>query len=241
MAPTTAGVLVPFQTTVDTTADSCWTPVRVAARLAEPVVGLAEQPAPLDGPVSWGVYLAAVDAGVPLPPLTPEWAVDFALPLATWARPVPDGEQPDPRLLTADGRVWGWACSRALYDVDAHTAVDVRRKPATAQMARYTGERKHHSGLGPHKARSVALPAVVAREVHWWTLADPDRLRQLLDRVTHLGRNTRHGHGRILTWTITEDEQARTGWQQRPTPATGGRPDSVRAPYWHPTRRLPCT
>jgi hypothetical protein len=212
----------------------------VTARLAEPVVGLAEQLAPLDGPASWGAYLTSQEARVPLPPLTAEWAVDFALPLATWTTPCtrPD---PDPRLLAADGSsVWGWACSRALYQVDAHTAVQVRRKPATREMAHYTREKKHHSGLGPFKARDVTLPAVLAREVYWHALAQPDQLRALLARVTHLGRHTRHGHGRVLAWDVVADEEAREGWRQRPLPIPGGRPERIRAPYWHHTREMPC-
>lgn len=236
----TVGVLVPHASVVDTTAAPEWVPVRVTARLADPIVGWAEQPAALDGPVSWGAYLAAVEAGVQLPPIGPEWAVDFALPIATWTRPIPAGAAPDPRLLAADGTVWGWACSRAQYAADAHTSVDIRRKPPAREMAQFTQEKKHHLGLGPFKARSVALPAVDVREVHWYALARPTELQPLLARVTHLGRHTRHGHGRVLDWDVTEDQGAVEGWAERSFPVAGGRPDAVRAPYWHASRRLPC-
>src|SRR5690554_1403069 len=100
----------------DTTADPRWQPVRVVARLATPVIGLDAHPMHLDGPVSWGAYLAYIaehghDA---LPPLSDNHAVDFALPLATW---------------NMHG-TWGWACSRAHYTPVGYTTVAMRRRPA---------------------------------------------------------------------------------------------------------------
>ncbi len=215
-------------------------PLRVVAHLAEPVVALAEHAAPLDGPLSWGAYVAATAAGLVLPPLTRDQVVDFRLPLAVWAAPAPVGAVVDPLLLGAGGLVWGWRCSRAQYEAAEHTSVDVRRKPPTGEMGRFTGERKHHVGLGPFKARAVALPAVTARMVWWHALGDADGVRDLLTHVTHLGRHARHGHGRVLRWEVQADPDAAEGWRERPFPREGGRLEPVRAPYWHPSRLLPC-
>lgn len=233
------GVLVAYGTVTDTTAHPGWDPVRVLARLAEPVVCLAEHDTPLDGPASFAMFHTALGARVPLPP-PGTWSIDFALPLATWTAPCsrPD---PDPRLLAADGAaVWGWACSKALYTPRLHTAVHMRRRPAVAQMARYTTDRTYHAGLGPYKARSGILPAVVTDEIAWFALADADALRTTLSTLTHLGRGARHGHGRVLEWRVEHDEEAHTGWRRRSFPHHGGFPGSIRAPYWHPSRRMPC-
>lgn len=233
------GRLIAPGTVTDTTGDARWAPVRVTALLAEPVVGLAQHPGALDGPAAFGAYQSALAAGDRFDPIPAAWALDFALPLATWTRPHPGGG--DARLGAADpAHAWGWACSRALYDTDAHTAVQIRRKPATAQMARFAPDAKHHAGLGPYKARDTLHPAVAARRVHWFALADPRALEELLAHVTHLGRAARHGNGRVLAWDVAADPQAHEGWARRPFPHPGGSLDAIRAPYWHPSRRLPC-
>ncbi len=216
-----------------------WSPVRVTAYLAEPVVGLAEHAGMLDGPLSYAAFLAARDAGDPVEPITDVWAPDFALPLAVWTRPC-TRQDPHPGLLAADAQAWGWACSRALYDPDGYGAAQIRRRPALGPMARYTTDAQHHAGLGPYKARDSVHPALAVRQVSWLALGDPAALLALLGRVTHLGRAVRHGHGRVLRWEVERDEDARAGWAHRPLPHPGGALDAIRAPYWHASRRMPC-
>ena len=233
--------LVPYGTVGDTTGGGWWEPVRVTAVLAEPVIALATNPMCLDGPLSWGAFTAARRAGLHIPPVEQDWAVDFDLPLATWTAPPSRGDV-DPRLLAGDGgSVWGWACSVACYDNPAHTVVATRRRPAVDVMARYTGDRKHHLSAGPLKARSQDSAATIVTEIYWWALADPDRLRAMLADVHALGRKGRHGHGRVLSWDVTVDDAAVLGWRNRPWPDPAGRPGSIRAPYWHASRRMLCS
>lgn len=227
---------------VDTTADPGWTPVRVEATFAQPIVGLPKDPMHLDGPLAWAAYLDAVTRKDPatlrLPPIR-EWAHDFTLPLATWTRPCtrPD---PDPRLLAADGTsVWGWACSRAHYRVVRQDVAWVRRKPALEQMAYWTTVGKHHIGLGPRRAANVPHQAVWVDKLCWWALAEPGRLRELLARLSHVGRLARHGWGQLLTITATEDPEAVSRWRDRDLPGQGPIA-SIRAPYWHASRKMPC-
>lgn len=229
---------VPYGTVEDTTTDSRWTPVTVVATMAEAITGLGTNPMPLDGPLSWCAAQAALAAGVSLPPVGKEWTADLVLPLATWTAP-PSRPDPDPRLLAADGqRVWGWACSRAEYVPVAHTVTQIRRRPAAAEMARYTQDRKHHSGLGPYKARDTTMSATLVQEIRWHALADWDGLATLLEHLTHLGRATRHGNGRILR---AEIRPGVGDWTIRPWPDPNGGPGSIRAPYHHHTRRMPCS
>lgn len=225
----------------ETAADGPAVPVIVRAELAEPVLSLAEHPACLDGPASFGAYEHALAHGAILPPLSHAYAIDFALPLATWTRP-PSSPDVDPDLLAVDGAaVWGWACSRALYTTDLHTQTVVRKKPATDAMARYSGDRRHHLGLGPHKARVQAVSGVFVREINWYALAtDPDLLLEILQLVPSLGSRTRHGHGRVLRWHVEPDPAAAEAWRARPFPDPDGQPGAIRAPYHHPTRRMLC-
>lgn len=208
----------------DTTADPRWQPVRVVARLATPVIGLDSHPMHLDGPVSWGAYLAYIsehghDA---LPPLSDDHVVDFALPLATW---------------NMHG-TWGWACSRAHYTPVGYTTVAMRRRPAVDEMARYAPDRRHHLAAGPMKARDTPLPATLVSEITWYALADPEPLAELLDRVLSVGRLGRHGHGRVLRWEVHPHDD-REAWRDRVFPRPGGVPQSIRAPYHHPKRKVP--
>lgn len=238
--PRGAALLVEPGTVTDTTGDAAWTPVRVSARMAEPVVSFAQHPGALDGPAQYGAYTAATEAGAELPALSARWAVDFVMPVAAWCAP-PSRADVDARLLAADGvAVWGWACSRAVYDIDVDSVAQVRRRPAVREMARYAPDRKHHAGLGPMKARDTVYPATFSREVTWFALADPDGLLALLRRVTHLGAGRAAGNGRVLGWRVESDESAGVRWRERPLPDVHGVPAAIRAPCWHPSRRMPC-
>lgn len=230
-------------TVIDNTADPRWVPVRVEARFVQPIVGLPKDPMHLDGPLSWAAYLDAVDNAdretLRLPPMR-EWAHDFRLPLATWTAPC-TRDDPDPRLLTAGGTVWGWACSSATYQIMRHDVAHVRRRPAVDQMARWTASDKYHPALGPRRAANMQHQAVWVDAVSWWALAEPARLAALLARLTNVGRLARHGWGRILDITVTTDDTAVVQWRRRNFPQAGGAPATVRAPYHHDSRRMPCT
>lgn len=210
----------------DTTGDAAWQPVKVTAYLATPPVGIDAHHLHLDGPVSWGAWQQYLHAHGhdALPPMTPDRAVDFLLPLATWA---------------AHG-TWGWACSRAHYTPHGYTTGAVRRRPAVDEMARYATDKKHHLSAGPMKARDTPLPITLVTEATWWALADPEPLHTLLtEHVWSLGRHARHGHGRIQRW-IVEPHGDREAWRDRimPDPDSPVR-DGIRAPYHHPTRQVP--
>lgn len=224
----------------DTTADPQWTPLRVTARFSQPIVGIPKDPMHLDGPLQWAAYLAATEQGLALPPIG-RWAHDFTMPVATWTAPCtrPD---PDPRLLAADGvSVWGWACSAASYRVLRHDVAHVRRKPALEAMALWTGASRHHIGLGPRRAANTPHQAAWVDAITWWCLGDLDGLRLLLARLTNVGRLARHGWGHILDIEVAPDPQAVTRWKGRTFPEPGGRLLAVRAPYWHESRRMPCS
>lgn len=195
------------------------TPLRVTAQLDSLTV---EQGGPfgLDAPLSWGMIERAKTRGEQLPPITPQFAPDLPLPL--------ERHPSNP---------WVWCTSRAHWEVQARVAVNVRRKTATAAMSRYARDAKHHSGLGPFKARDALLPAMAARTV-WWDILCTDRgeLESILAYVTHLGPRRRNGFGHVASWMV--DDGPTGGWRDRMMPNPDGvTTEAVRAPYWHATRR----
>jgi hypothetical protein len=208
----------------DTTADPAWSAVTVTAHLTAPAIGIDTHPLHLDGPLSWGAYQQHITTHghASLPHMDDEHATDFALPVAVWTR---------------DG-TWGWACSRAHYQPAGYTTTAMRRRPATEEMARYAPDAKHHLSAGPMKARDIPLPATLVDEVTWYALAEPEQLEALLNRVWSLGRLGRHGHGRIREWTVTPAAD-RDAWRDRVMPHPDGTMQGIRAPYHHPTRKVP--
>lgn len=224
----------------DTTDDPRWLPMRVVARLVEPIV-THDGDLMLDGPVSKGAYYAYLreHGRHTLPPVS-EQVVDFALPFATWTRPAPQGRL-HPSVLNAAGEVWGWCVSRAYADWIAETKVEVRKRPPLGSFARYTDAKDHHAGLGPMKAKDIAYPARVAWEVYWYALGDRDEVARLLGLVPGLGKLCHHGWGHVGRWIVEPmGPEERDRWMDRHMPAEGGRPLPVRAPHHHRHRRVPC-
>lgn len=175
----------------------------------------------LDGPLAWAAWQEAQRLGLDCPPATPDYCHDFDLPLARWQQ----------------AGTWGWCTSQATVDVVSHSGTELRRRPPTAQMARYTTAAKHHAALGPYKARDTIITTEWVTTATWCVLAtDQSRLETLLAQVTHLGTHRAIGHGHIASWRI-EPGTDLDAWRDRPMPT----PDIAaahRAPYWHPSRRI---
>lgn len=198
--------------------------LRVAAVIDGHLLGYDRWPALLDAPLSWAAWRDDITHGRPPAPLTATYAHDFPLPLDRWEQ----------------SGTWGWCTSRPVVDVLGQTAVQVRRKPAIEAMAQYGKERKHHAALGPTKARDTTISAQLVGTVTWQArVTDRDELERLLRMITHLGGRHRNGYGTVREWRL--DPGTPDGWRDRPMPSPGGRPQGVRAPYWHPARRVPCT
>ena len=215
-------------------------PLSVTAVLAEPVISLELNPMHLDGPLSKAAYWLHIreHGHCSLPPLTAVSCLDFMLPLATWTAVAPQGA--DPLALDAGGMAWGWACSRARYEVAGRPTWNLRKRVETGIAARYAKDRTWDHGAGALKAMDVPFAAALVSEIRWQALGDLDGVRFLLGMVTALGRLAGQGHGRVLEWRVEEDSDP-DGWRDRVMPLAGGAPGSIRAPYWHPSRRMPCT
>lgn len=51
-----------------------------------------------------------------------------------------------------------------------------------------------------------------------WCIGEPERVRELLASITHIGKLRRLGFGAIAHWEVVEDPQAETLWRWRALP-----------------------
>ena len=224
-----------------------WVPLKVVARMGEPIVHY-EDGLYLDGPLAYGAFCLMPDRAS-LPPINAvDWPVDFDLPVAKWAVAAPEGDH-DKRLLTVDGRAWGWCCSAAVVDWQRRSTHMVRKHPAIEKMVQHSSSKSFHRGAGHMKAYNLPMPTCFAHEIKWFVLGDKDGVERLLTKVRHLGKKVNHGNGRVLSWAVEEIEQDKSIWDgdklMRRMPAsvcdkrthfTG----SIRAPYFHHSRVMLC-
>lgn len=212
--------------------------LRVVAELAEPVVYYGDG-MHLDGPLQYAAFRE-------LPALTrhrmpmmdeAEWVQDFDIPVA--------------RHRVLPGRLgWTWCCSAVHADWKIHTTVQTRKRPAMRQMVRYTKDKSINVASGAVKAWNLKYPARWAPALVWYVLGEERRLVYLLEtHVTHLGKKSRHGNGRVLRWRVEPFEQdwsvRRGALLTRRLPATdddktGLVRAGVRAPYHHHSRQALC-
>lgn len=194
----------------------------VTARLSTPVVGVAGRAVMLDGPLAWAAAHHMIAAGRKPAPITAQHAPDFDLPLDSWHM----------------GDVWGWCTSAATGSIESWTSIQLRKKVDMQAMHRFTQDRGYHPGLGPHKARDTTIEAAWIPALTWHvSCTDQDRLERLLALVTHIGKHSAVGYGRVASWTV--DTGQPDGWTERPLPTQAGARGRPRAPYWHASERVP--
>lgn len=207
-------------------------PLRITARMGEPVVTYGDG-LHLDGILSYGAMLADPETAASLPHISGPTAHDWPLPLARWIV----------------GDEWGWCASAAHADWLVRSKAEVRKRTPTAEMTRLTRDRTVNVASGPFKPQDKAFPTLMALEVEWYALGAADGVRRLLDLVTHVGKLSAHGYGRVLEWEVAEAAEdwsiERDGELTRRMPAAlrphaaPGR-GGLRAPYHHRSRMGAC-
>lgn len=222
-----------------------WVPLVVTAELSEPVLYYGDG-MHLDGLLAYSAFrVYARHNGLDgIPHITDQWVVDFDLPLCRWTTPAPDGT--DPRLLTPDGLIWGWCASAVQIPEDApRRSVALRKMPATDEMARYTDSPSISLGAGALKAADLVFPAVMTRTLTWYAAGHKNRVRRLLKHISHVGKKTAHGYGRVQRWSVRKADEdwsiCRGDTLTRRMPSTT-RPRAhahrmaIRPPYHHHSR-----
>lgn len=105
--------------------------------------------------------------------------------------------------------------------------------------------RKVDTQRGKFKAYHIKMYYRHAEYVDWYCVGDPEKLMELLQFCTHLGKNTGDGWGAVLKWQIQdwpEDWSIRGFNNQlmRAVPADNGLLYGVRPSYWNPRHVIPC-
>lgn len=230
--------------------DDVMRPLRITARMAEPVVYIG------DGMAFDGILAAAWMRDLPYE-LTSKWPTasrdepwlrDLELPLAKWQTPY-DGDCESRLRDPMTGSVWGWRASSVFADWSVSTRVEVRKRPPLHEMKDWSDAVDVNISAGRFKAHDLKLPARFASVLTWFAVGRPKPvLRVLRNHITALGRKVGHGNGRVLEWQVEDwhdDWSVQVGETlSRPMPR-GFAPGpvarrGVRAPYWHPSRQLDC-
>lgn len=234
-------------------------PVRVTARMTEPVVYYGDG-LHLDGPVSAGVFFQLPrEEQDALPPISGPWAVDFDLPLARWEVESTALSTTDARLFVEPpepcgpgmvrGRLWGWRASAVCAEWLNHSSRAIRKRSVAHEAVLWAKDRKLNQASGRFKPTNIALPARQARELVWYAVGDVEGLRAALFQVRNVGKLASLGPGRVAEWTVEpwphDWSIERDGQLMRQMPGdhptTTGYPSvgAIRTPYHHPSRRVP--
>lgn len=122
--------------------------------------------------------------------------------------------------------------------IDNNVLIGERTKNALTQGKPYAGTIYTDRGLQKNMFEFYPLEEI--RKLEAWCVGDIDLLENLLAPesgwITHVGKRTRVGHGRVRTIQIEEDEEALKKWKLRviPWPEAGYEPiqAGLRPPYW---------
>jgi len=222
------------------------TPVRVTAHMAEPVVCYGDG-RHLDGLLAWCLFRRESRRGREFgDPSQMDWPEDLDLPLATWTAPF--DSQGHPNLLDEQGQIWGWCASDARWGDYIESSYALRKMPDADDFVRHTDSGTYKYTTGVLKPKDKTYPVRFIHEIDWYALGDRGAIEGLLREMTHLGKLSGLGMGRIQSWTVERFDDDRSvvhdGTLMRRVPASWADADrapsrgTVRPPYWHPSREL---
>ncbi len=202
------------------------TPLRITFTLDRPM-RVPEFPIHLDALLAWSAVMAAGDMGHDDPLLAQE-----DLPLAS------EGQGTDAV----------WCASQLLYRPrSTPELIALTKRYELEAIARRQGEviaggpTKIPMGTGPYKAFVLGEPVVWVDRAVAYAIGDAGRIKDLLARITHIGKRRGIGMGRVSATDITPDARAESAWRYRvmPTPCDGYEAIEAvtRPPYWNRANR----
>lgn len=210
-------------------------PVRIRAYLR---CGVISDPfLPLDGVVAYAARrrkFGFPDVSLPGQSLLPEGEMLPNLPFDHVGHP---------------GRDWFYACSFAQWPKGVAEGQDhwnKRLDQSLVYLVDFQG-RSQKINIGEARWKAYHMPVFYrhARQVDWYALATPDKLRRLLTFCTHLGKKTSQGWGAVTEWQVEPwpaDWSVRddAGKLMRAIPAERGILCGVRPSYWNPRHQFRC-
>lgn len=103
---------------------------------------------------------------------------------------------------------------------------------------------KINNKAGRYKSYRMPVFYRHALSVSWYVVGDRGEIGRLLSTMTHVGKKTAYGWGRIIRWQVEpwpEDWSVhRNGRLMRAVPGEGGTLHGYRPPYWLPENQTPC-
>lgn len=215
------------------------TPLKIEFQLGTPVVIDSEYPIHLDGLLAWSRVQEAIRLGDTNP-----WGASDDLPIAK------AGQNED----------WVWQASRLVFKYcTPRQLVNMQRRSEPDRIYRdyerglWRAKRKDgpptiNTNSGQLRAYQFYTSVQWASHAEAWCVGDPDRVRELLDKIEHIGKMGRNGFGQVSNILVTEDDEALERWRLRVLPIDVPRLSGVdytlglqtpRAPYWEKSRRVP--
>lgn len=178
-------------------------PLHVRAHLRTPVV--SDRWLPLDGVLCYQsarMALGARDATIP-----------------GGIIPGPEKKIRVPIGMEHDGTSnWYYKCSWAQWP--GHTVEDrdywnKRFDNSLAYLIDFNGKRgKVDNNSGPHKAYHMPIFYRAALYVDWYCVGDKRDIEMLLSVVTHLGKKTVQGWGRVMRWEVEPIAEDISVWHE---------------------------
>jgi len=210
-------------------------PLTLRAWMASPIAWDSYQGLPCEGALQWSVVALASGQ-------TPDEA--FA--------GIPANEVVEIQIPIADAEMCGRRIAMASWAQPSPESIETLRYRRKRARAEEYGLSKVLTSGGPYKSLNIAVPTLTSAWVDFHVDGDRAKLTELLQHVTHIGRNRSGGLGHILGWEILDDPGHRSmldrgrlmrtvpvGCGLEPRPGTFTvRNATTRAPYWH--RRSLC-
>lgn len=143
---------------------------------------------------------------------------------------------------------WFYACSFADWGeswVDDRGFWVKRFDHAVSDLIDF-GERRPTvlTASGPYKGYNMPIYLRHGYVVRWYAVGGIERVRDLLAQVTHLGKKTAQGWGRVNRWEVEPWAHDWSTWQgerlMRAIPAPSGIYYGVRPPYWRAGNQTTC-
>jgi CRISPR type IV-associated protein Csf3 len=216
--------------------------LRVVAFPSAPIVCLPHEGLPLDGILSYAAGREQLGEDFyHLDPRTDYVPIDL------------------PLEKRGAGERWFWAASFALWGDEAAEGTDHWNKRFDDQRAETFadfGGRKAQvvTSQGRFRSYHMPVPTFSVGRMEWFAVGDGEEVRRLLAGVTHVGKKTSQGFGRIREWQVEEAAEDWSVWKDgrltRAVPT--GSPElagatlydlrlcGFRPPYWLPQHQTAC-
>jgi len=151
-------------------------------------------------------------------------------------------------LKIVHAKDWYYCCSWAQWDAyaDGQDAWSKRFDQAYSDLIDFSGRRGVIiTGRGAYKGYRTPIFYRSALYVEWYCVGDAERIRYLLSTVSHIGKKTVQGWGRVAKWEVEAIEKDKSIWdgnrlmrgipiyhwpRELGTPRLGQY--GIRAPYW---------